>query len=214
MTRPLNFLACVLGLFVCANFIFFFRASDADNSDAQRLPLPRAPPQLQRQVVALDEGRAPVIGTPPWDLSVLRSDFADFAANSAFVNNDYGMRLAHQYAVYSTLVALRPTTVIESGVWNGIVTRMIRAALPDARIISLDPACRFEPAETAVHRADGRKLTYPTMPLPSRHEYLCGHDFVDFAKLGDMWSAIPDKERTLVIFVRASPAIYYTIRAH
>ena len=54
-------------------------------------------------------------------------------------NNLGGMQVDHSFAMFFTLRKLRPKVVIESGAFRGHGTWIIKQALPDARIISLDP---------------------------------------------------------------------------
>ena len=72
------------------------------------------------------------------------------------------MRLPHQFAVYTTLRILKPKVLIESGVWRGFVSKLIRKISPDVHIISLDPVCRVEDTSS------------------SNHEIMCGPNFKDF----------------------------------
>ena len=48
------------------------------------------------------------------------------------------MRLEHCYALYSILKKINPSNVIESGVWKGQTTWLIRKSLKSAKIFSID----------------------------------------------------------------------------
>jgi hypothetical protein len=41
--------------------------------------------------------------------------------------------------------------LIESGVWRGFVSKLIRKISPDVHIISLDPVCRVEDTSSSNH---------------------------------------------------------------
>ena len=56
-----------------------------------------------------------------------------------FSQNSGGMGPPDLFTLYLTLRKLKPKVVIESGVWNGISTKLIRRVLPEAIIICLDP---------------------------------------------------------------------------
>jgi hypothetical protein len=54
--------------------------------------------------------------------------------------NSGGMGATHMFGLYMLLRKIKPETVIESGVYKGLGTWLIRATLPDARIFCLDPS--------------------------------------------------------------------------
>ena len=53
-------------------------------------------------------------------------------------NNEGGMKSPHLFATYCLLKTLNPTFIVESGVWKGQGTWLIRQALPNAHIASFD----------------------------------------------------------------------------
>ena len=53
-------------------------------------------------------------------------------------DNTSGMRIDHCFAVYCLLKKIKPTNVIESGVWRGQTTWLIRNTLKKANIFSID----------------------------------------------------------------------------
>ena len=118
------------------------------------------------------------LGISPWSPARLRTKFNDFEQHYAFKNNNGGMRLPHQYAIFSILNELKPTTIVESGVWKGVTTQLIRKVLPHADIISIDPVCGF------------KKLT--------QHTTFCGKNFQDLKDLGLVWKDL-DMSSTLLI---------------
>lgn len=77
------------------------------------------------------------------DLMYTTHDIDTFLSSIYFndmVDNDGGMKPNDMFSLYFLLNKLRPTLVIESGVWNGKSTKLIRKTLgPDAIIVCLDP---------------------------------------------------------------------------
>ena len=60
-----------------------------------------------------------------------------------------GININHGFALWFTARKLRPPVVIESGVYHGLGTWLIRqGAGPDAHIINLDPSPRSQRART------------------------------------------------------------------
>tara|TARA_B110000037_G_scaffold178746_1_gene204614 strand:+ start:497 stop:1216 length:720 start_codon:yes stop_codon:yes gene_type:complete len=56
-----------------------------------------------------------------------------------FINNTGGMGSPDLFSLWIILKKYKPKIVIESGVWNGISTKLIRKVLPNSVIICLDP---------------------------------------------------------------------------
>lgn len=69
-------------------------------------------------------------------------EFANVYDGRPFRENKGGMRFSHSFGLWYTLRAItpRPAVVIESGAKNGHSTWVIRQALPDARIITINPS--------------------------------------------------------------------------
>ena len=59
--------------------------------------------------------------------------------SSDFKNNNGGMGAPDLFSLWFILNKYQPKVVIESGVWNGISTLLIRKTLPNCKIICLDP---------------------------------------------------------------------------
>ena len=137
-------------------------------------------------------------GTAPWKDTNLKEEYSIFLHKFATKNNAGGMRLPHQFAIYTILNALKPETVIESGVYKAVTTRLIRKILPDSKIISLDVKCHNN--KKALEKKTGT-------------EYLCGSNFRDFSKLGFKWANIK-KETALVIFDDHQSGYDRLIQAH
>ncbi len=53
-------------------------------------------------------------------------------------NNKHGMQFQHMFATYFILKKLKPSFVIESGVYKGQSTWLIENTLPNAKILSID----------------------------------------------------------------------------
>ena len=54
-------------------------------------------------------------------------------------SNNGGMGAPDLFSLWFILKTYNPKVVVESGVWNGISTKLIRKTLPTATIICLDP---------------------------------------------------------------------------
>ena len=73
------------------------------------------------------------------DAQYLKEFLRYYAEDSSRRQNDGGMRLSHQFAVWSLLRKLKPHFVIETGRFKGLGIATIRGALgADVRIFSLD----------------------------------------------------------------------------
>jgi hypothetical protein len=100
-------------------------------------------------------------------------DDLDFFINNiyekSYSNNNGGMASPDMFTLFFTLKKINPKVVIESGVWNGLSTKLIRKTLgPDVIIICLDP--REIPPEG--YRDKNANTIYYT-----------GKKFVDFGSL-------------------------------
>lgn len=59
---------------------------------------------------------------------------------NSFSSNNGGMASPDMFTLFFALKTINPKVVIESGVWNGLSTKLIRKSLgPDVTIICLDP---------------------------------------------------------------------------
>ncbi len=66
-------------------------------------------------------------------------DFLEIYPRRPIAENSGGMGLNHCFGLFAILRHLRPSVVIESGVWRGQSTWVIEQAVPDARIVCIDP---------------------------------------------------------------------------
>lgn len=94
--------------------------------------------------------------------------FVNNIYSNKFINNNGGMGAPDLFSLWFILNKYKPSIVIESGVWNGVSTNLIRKTLPNSKIICLDP--RNIPI-------NGFKDTN------GNTEYYLGNDFVDFKDL-------------------------------
>jgi len=93
------------------------------------------------------------------------SFFVNTIWDNSFSENNGGMGAPDLFSLYFILNKFKPKVVVESGVWNGISTKLIRKVLPDSIIICLDP--REIPSSGF---KDNNKNTF----------YYLGNEFIDF----------------------------------
>lgn len=117
-------------------------------SAANRTHSPRSDPQWKldcndndrktREPSLCREGRA-----EPWSLSELKAALPEFAklyAKRPIQDNNHGVNVNHAFALWYSVKRVKPTHIIESGVFKGQSTWLLRQAAPNAEIISLDPS--------------------------------------------------------------------------
>lgn len=109
------------------------------------------------------------------DLEPFVEDFLRIYPHRPIQTNTGGMGLNHSFGLYAALRHLRPSLVVESGVWRGQSTWIIEQAAPGAELVCIDP------------RPDLREYSSPK----ARYETL------DFAHID--WSAV-DTEDALCFF--------------
>ena len=90
-------------------------------------------------------------------------------------DNSSGMRIDHCFAVYCLLKKIKPKNVIESGIWRGQTTWLIKKTLKNANIFSIDIDL------------SNRKIIYEDVKYLDR----------DISKFN--WKKL-DKNKTLIIF--------------
>ena len=101
------------------------------------------------------------------------AEFLPFWDERPFKPNPGGMEINHSWATWFILRTLRPTVVVESGVFRGHSTWLIENTLPDCSLFSFDPHL-------------GRRK------YVSKYAVYCEHDLVLYD-----WTAIP-KDHSLV----------------
>ncbi|RZD41515.1 MAG: hypothetical protein CXT73_04830, partial [Methanobacteriota archaeon] len=100
------------------------------------------------------------------DYNKYLDEFVDDIYDAFLSENDGGMKSPDMFTMYVMLKELQPEVVIESGVWKGQGTKIIREAVgEDCKIICLEPRTLYG------WQDDGNT------------EYYLGEDFVDFEKL-------------------------------
>jgi len=80
-------------------------------------------------------------GTPNWKISELVEEIQHFLKiynERPIKNNIDGMRFQHMLITYFILKKIKPSMVIESGVFKGQSTWLIERALPNSKILSID----------------------------------------------------------------------------
>jgi hypothetical protein len=122
------------------------------------------------------------------NLKYTTEDLDDFMNNVYFdtlESNDGGMKISDSFSFYFLLKKLRPTIIIESGVWNGLSTKLIRKVLgSNCKIICLDP----------------REIPeYGFKDVNINTKYFTGKSFVDFKDL-NLQEFIKDEETILCFF--------------
>jgi hypothetical protein len=65
-------------------------------------------------------------------------EFSDIYERRPIRDNKGGMRAPHCFAAWFMLRKLRPTAVVESGLWRGQGTWLIEQACPDADLYCID----------------------------------------------------------------------------
>ena len=109
------------------------------------------------------------------------SDFMRVYNERPFVSNPGGTNLMHHFALWCMIKRLRPAYIIESGIYQGFGTWMMRQAAPNARFILLDP--------------QGKKLKY--RDKLNKSVYLIDREFIDFGRV-DWAKYVSDPAKALV----------------
>ena len=123
-------------------------------------------------------------GNEPWTQEELLSELPRFLEvfDKRPGDNMFGSPLMHQFAMWCVVRMLQPRHIIESGIWNGRGTWLLRQAAPDAQLIMLDPS-----PQKPMKFVDQQQDTL----------YFTNENFRDFSSLS-MWSDVAlDLNRTL-----------------
>ena len=81
------------------------------------------------------------IGSVSWsDQEILNSlnEFQELWSRKPIENNHGGMTIPHCIATWFMLKQLQPKVVVESGVWKGLGTWLIRQSVPNALVLSFE----------------------------------------------------------------------------
>jgi hypothetical protein len=93
------------------------------------------------------------IGTPFWNNDLLKSHLEEFSElykqRPGLDDNEGGMQSSVLYFAWFLAKELKPTTIIESGVWKGMSTWFFEQACPEAVIYSIDPCPQFRSTYTS-----------------------------------------------------------------
>ena len=89
----------------------------------------------------------------------------------------------HHFALWCMIKRLRPEYIIESGIYEGFGTWMMRQAAPNARLILLDP--------------HGQNLKY--RDKQNQSDYLINRDFVDFGSVN--WTKYVSDPAKVLVFI-------------
>jgi len=84
--------------------------------------------------------------TEVWSHDEILKTLEDFVAvykQRPIRDNLGGMQAPHMFALWFIARKLKPDTVIESGVWRGLGTWLLRSALPDAEIHAIEPSPHY-----------------------------------------------------------------------
>ena len=118
-----------------------------------------------------------------------RNELDEFMENIYFAEiqtNEGGMKINDMFSLYFLLSRMKPTVVVESGIWKGYSTKIIRKTLgDDVKIVCLDPLDNTKDG----FRDDNANTAY-----------FIGDAFVDFEQLDLSEYVANDVDRVLCIF--------------
>jgi hypothetical protein len=98
------------------------------------------------------------IGTAPFQRDAMRAsipEFVDLHGRRPIWENRGGMRAPHLFATWFMVRTLKPTHIVESGVFKGLGTWLLEQAAPEAALVCIDP-------EPSVRRYQSARATYLT----------------------------------------------------
>jgi len=119
------------------------------------------------------------IGTVPWTDRDLRSSFDKFLKiyeQRPIQDNQGGMKLPHAFLTWFICYQLQPEVVIESGVFKGQGTWLIKKACPNVRLICIDPCLervKYQAPEAEYRKED---FTYQDFSELDKDKTLCFFD--------------------------------------
>lgn len=131
-------------------------------------------------------------GNDRFTMAELKAALAEFAmmyAKRPVASNMGGVNVNHAFSLWYIAKALKPPVVVESGIWRGQGTWLLRQAVgPDVPIICLDPHDPTERGTPYWKDASGKTT------------YLTGINFVDFSQAA--WqNLVPDPASRALAFV-------------
>lgn len=110
------------------------------------------------------------IGQPPFsreDLVAALPEFIALYAEKPLANNHGGMRSAHMFATWFLARTLQPTVIVESGVFKGQGSWLLRQACPDAELHCIEPApgqIVFRVPDATYHTEDWSTRSWDALP--------------------------------------------------
>lgn len=120
----------------------------------------------------------------PWSNAWIKKQIRPFLQvyNRRPANNYLGTPLMHQFAMWCIVRYLEPLHIIESGIWRGLGTWLLRQAAPHSQLILLDVRIK-------------RNIIYKD--LKNDTLYLTGRNFTDFSRLNSVNGLKLNLDRTL-----------------
>ncbi|MDW8332898.1 MAG: hypothetical protein RMM53_01655 [Bacteroidia bacterium] len=95
------------------------------------------------------------------------SSFLEMYSNRPMKNNQGGMAAPHSFASWFICRMLRPTHIVESGVWYGHGTWVLEQAAPSARFHCIDPLAdyvKYRPKNAVYYKKDFFHLNWDDLP--------------------------------------------------
>ena len=165
-------------------YLYIQRSENMRNTENDKQQYVKESPMMQsvEQKFEFSDGQCHK-GDPGLSDAWIKETFKEFLRvyDQKLGFNQGGSKLAHQFALYAMVKHLQPLHVIESGIYKGHGTWILRQAAPQAQLIMLDP--------------NGGGLVYKDTKNSSL--YMTGKAFKDFAQV-DWKSMNLDMDRTLV----------------
>lgn len=94
---------------------------------------------------------------PPKDqIEKLMTEFLKLYDARPIKNNDGGVKSVGAFSLWFFLRRIKPSLVIESGVWKGLTTWVIEKSVPEANLICLDP-------QPEIRQYTSENASYPAM---------------------------------------------------
>jgi hypothetical protein len=119
------------------------------------------------------------IGKVPWTREEMRQSLKEFArlySKRPIRDNQGGMNSPHMFYCWFTARRLSPEVIIESGVWKGQSTWLFENAVPEAKLISIDPRPelrKYISKKVDYRTADFSENNWDGLP---KHKTLCFFD--------------------------------------
>lgn len=109
------------------------------------------------------------------------SEFAKVYERRPIINNLNGMGFDHSFGLWFIARKLQPTLAIESGIFKGHSTWILRQALPTVPIVAVSP------------RHPGHYAKKSSAYVDSNCQYFTGKKFIDFGRIS--WSSVLAKHK-------------------